>query len=173
MVVLEMFRVDASVGTFMMVHNVLAMLTIGVCGDEAQKRRLLPDMASLKHVGCWGLTEPDNGSDASALATTARKVPGGWVLNGRKRWIGNGTWVSASQCCAWGEGRGVREVSPPLPGRHLLHLGPKPRDRQDQLVRRKDCGRQMAREVPPHPSQPLCLQLCGSQGRQGHDEHQD
>jgi acyl-CoA oxidase len=47
-------------------------------------------------VGCWALTEPSNGSDASALQTTARRVEGGWVLNGRKRWIGNATWADVA-----------------------------------------------------------------------------
>lgn len=61
MTVMEMFRVDASVGTFLMVQNVLAMLTIGTVGDEEQKNRFLPGMARLDKIGCWGLTEPDYG----------------------------------------------------------------------------------------------------------------
>ncbi|BDA45206.1 Glutaryl-CoA dehydrogenase, mitochondrial [Coccomyxa sp. Obi] len=93
MAVIEIARVDASMSTFIMVHNSLAMLTIGLLASEEQKRELLPDMAALKLIGAWGLTEPSNGSDASALQTTARKVNGGWVLNGRKRWIGNATFA--------------------------------------------------------------------------------
>ena len=92
MVVIEMARVDASMSTFLMVHNSLAMLTIGLLGSEAQKSEWLPRMASLDTVGAWALTEPGHGSDASSLAATATKVPGGWKLNGRKRWIGNATW---------------------------------------------------------------------------------
>ena len=49
-----------------------------------------------RKVGCWALTEPSNGSDASALTTTARRVDGGWVLNGRKRWIGNATFADVA-----------------------------------------------------------------------------
>lgn len=93
MAVIEMARVDASCSTFLMVHNSLAMLTIGLLGSEAQKSEWLPAMARLEAVGSWALTEPTNGSDASGLQTTARRVPGGWVLNGRKRWIGNGTFA--------------------------------------------------------------------------------
>ncbi|CAL5230083.1 g13540 [Coccomyxa viridis] len=93
MAVIEIARVDASMSTFIMVHNSLAMLTIGLLASEEQKKELLPGMAALKLIGAWGLTEPSNGSDASALQTTARKVDGGWVLNGRKRWIGNATFA--------------------------------------------------------------------------------
>lgn len=73
---------------------------MGLLGSEEQKRELLPHMATFSKVGCWALTEPSNGSDASALTTTARRVQGGWVLNGRKRWIGNGM-------CLYGELRGA------------------------------------------------------------------
>eukprot|EP00897_Mesotaenium_endlicherianum_P004121 jgi/Mesen1/3737/ME000204S02995 len=93
MVVAELARVDASCSTFLMVHTCLAMLTIAFCGSEEQKQTLLPSMAALKEIGCWALTEPGNGSDASALNTTATKVEGGWKLNGQKRWIGNSTFA--------------------------------------------------------------------------------
>lgn len=66
--------------------------------DSPCLQELLPDLAALKTVGAWGLTEPSNGSDASALQTTAKRVPGGWELNGLKRWIGNATF--AGKCSA-------------------------------------------------------------------------
>eukprot|EP00887_Chlorella_sp_A99_P006329 scaffold3.g6329.t1 len=96
MACIELARVDGSMSTFMLVHGFLATLTVGLLGSEEQKRELLPDMARFQKVGCWALTEPSNGSDASAITTTARKVPGGWLLNGRKRWIGNGTWCDVA-----------------------------------------------------------------------------
>ncbi|EFN54177.1 hypothetical protein CHLNCDRAFT_24792 [Chlorella variabilis] len=93
MAAVELARVDGSCSTFFLVHSFLATLTVGLLGSEAQKQELLPEMADFRRVGCWALTEPSNGSDASALATVARRVQGGWVLNGRKRWIGNATWA--------------------------------------------------------------------------------
>ncbi|KAJ9509277.1 hypothetical protein QJQ45_001730 [Haematococcus lacustris] len=78
--VVEMARVDGSLSTFLL-------------GSEDQKQELLPRLASFDLVGCWALTEPSNGSDASALTCTATKVPGGWMLDGHKRWIGNGTFA--------------------------------------------------------------------------------
>ncbi len=78
----EIARVDGSMSTFVLVHNFLAMLTIGLLGSEEQKRELLPRMAQYQMVGSWALTEPTNGSDASGLLTTARKVSGGYVING-------------------------------------------------------------------------------------------
>ncbi|WOL06879.1 acyl-coenzyme A oxidase 4, peroxisomal [Canna indica] len=89
----EIARVDASFSTFFLVHSSLAMLTIALCGSEAQKQKYLPSLAKLQSIACWALTEPDYGSDASALKTTATKVSGGWVINGQKRWIGNSTFA--------------------------------------------------------------------------------
>lgn len=82
-------RVDGSMSTFFLVHTFLATLTLGLLGSDEQKAELLPGMAAFRKVGCWALTEPSNGSDASALTTTARRTRGGWILDGRKRWIGN------------------------------------------------------------------------------------
>lgn len=89
----EMARVDASCSTFILVHSSLAMLTIAMCGSESQKQKYLPSLAQLHTIACWALTEPDYGSDASSLRTTATKVTGGWVLDGQKRWIGNSTFA--------------------------------------------------------------------------------
>ncbi|KAL9303811.1 hypothetical protein ACSQ67_021074 [Phaseolus vulgaris] len=89
----EVARVDASCSTFILVHSSLAMLTIALCGSEAQKQKYLPSLAQLHTIACWALTEPDYGSDASALKTTAIKVEGGWILEGQKRWIGNSTFA--------------------------------------------------------------------------------
>ncbi|EOY07169.1 Acyl-CoA oxidase 4 [Theobroma cacao] len=89
----EVARVDASCSTFILVHSSLAMLTIALCGSEEQKQKYLPSLAQLKTIACWALTEPDYGSDASALKTTATKVKGGWMLEGQKRWIGNSTFA--------------------------------------------------------------------------------
>ncbi|KAI7742106.1 hypothetical protein M8C21_023418, partial [Ambrosia artemisiifolia] len=89
----EIARVDASCSTFILVHSSLAMLTISLCGSEQQKHKYLPSLAKLDTIACWGLTEPDYGSDASGLRTTATKVEGGWVIEGQKRWIGNSTFA--------------------------------------------------------------------------------
>lgn len=89
----ELARVDASCSTFILVHSSLAMLTIALCGSEEQKHKYLPSLAQLKKVACWALTEPNYGSDASALETKATKVDGGWILEGQKRWIGNSTFA--------------------------------------------------------------------------------
>eukprot|EP00455_Lapot_gusevi_P003244 TRINITY_DN1132_c0_g1_i1.p1 TRINITY_DN1132_c0_g1~~TRINITY_DN1132_c0_g1_i1.p1 ORF type:complete len:460 (-),score=108.90 TRINITY_DN1132_c0_g1_i1:103-1419(-) len=91
MVTMEMARVDTSCSTFLMLQNCVSMATIDMCGSEEQKQRFLPAMARLEKIGCFALTEPDVGSDASAVKTTATPVEGGYIINGQKRWIGNGT----------------------------------------------------------------------------------
>ena len=89
--IFEMAKRDGSAATFFLVHNSIGMAVIDGLGDQEQKDRLLPPGIKFEKIYCFGLTEPENGSDASGLKTTARKVAGGWVLNGQKRWIGNAT----------------------------------------------------------------------------------
>lgn len=85
----ELEYVDSGLRSFVSVQGALAMYPIWRYGDEALKQRLLPGMASGALIGCFGLTEPDSGSDPGSMLTMARKVEGGWVLNGRKMWITN------------------------------------------------------------------------------------
>lgn len=106
---IELARVDGSMSTFYMVHCALGVLTIGLLGSDAQKRELLPDLHTFKKVAAWALTEPSNGSDASALQSTATRVPGGWRLNGRKRWIGNATF--ADVVVVWARSSETGEVN--------------------------------------------------------------
>jgi acyl-CoA oxidase len=86
-----MAKIDASVATFLVVHNCLGMSTIDKCGSEEQRAKFLPKLISLDQICCWGLTEPDYGSDATGLKSSAKPVKGGFILNGTKRWIGNAT----------------------------------------------------------------------------------
>src|SRR3954470_11796697 len=88
---MELHRGDGSLGTFLGVQSGLAMKSIDMLGSEAQRARWLPAMARLEAVGAFALTEPDHGSDSVALETTARPDGDGWVLDGAKRWIGNGS----------------------------------------------------------------------------------
>ena len=87
---MELHRGDGSLGTFLGVHAGLAMQSIALCGSEEQRERWLPDMATLRRTGAFALTEPEHGSDSVALESTARRDGDHWVLEGRKRWIGNG-----------------------------------------------------------------------------------
>lgn len=88
---MELHRGDGSLGTFLGVHAGLAMQSIALCGSEEQKSRWLPGMARLETIGAFALTEPHHGSDSIALETTARREGDEWILDGVKRWIGNGT----------------------------------------------------------------------------------
>src|SRR5215212_3104553 len=88
---MELQRGDGSLGTFCAVQAGLAMKSIDMLGSEAQKERWLPDMAQLEKIGAFALTEPEHGSDSVALETSARREGDEWVLNGSKRWIGNGS----------------------------------------------------------------------------------
>ncbi|MDQ4115388.1 MAG: acyl-CoA dehydrogenase family protein, partial [Actinomycetota bacterium] len=87
---MELHRGDGSLGTFLGVHAGLGMQSIALCGSDEQKQRWLPDMAALRRLGAFALTEPEHGSDSIALETTARRDGAHWVLDGAKRWIGNG-----------------------------------------------------------------------------------
>ena len=91
LVTMELHRGDGSLGVFLGVHAGLAMESIAMCGSEEQKARWLPGMARMNKLGAFALTEPEHGSDSVALETSARRDGDGWVLNGRKRWIGLGS----------------------------------------------------------------------------------
>jgi glutaryl-CoA dehydrogenase len=85
---LELEAGDSGLRTFVSVQGSLAMSAIAKFGSDAQKQRWLPPMAAGQLIGCFGLTEPEAGSDPASMTTTARRDGGGWVLNGAKRWIG-------------------------------------------------------------------------------------
>jgi alkylation response protein AidB-like acyl-CoA dehydrogenase len=89
----EMSKFDVSVATFINVHNCLGIAVVNHLGDEEQRARIIPDAIALKKILAFGLTEPEYGSDATSLKTTAKKVEGGYLLNGAKRWIGNATFA--------------------------------------------------------------------------------
>ena len=91
LVTMELSRGDGSLGTFLGVQAGLAMRAIAMHGSEEQKRRWLPVMARCEALGAFALTEPLHGSDSVALETEARRTGGDYVVNGAKRWIGNGT----------------------------------------------------------------------------------
>lgn len=85
----ELEAADSGLRSFASVQSSLSMYAIYANGTEEQKRRYLPEMAKGKLIGCFGLTEPDHGSDPGGMETRARKDGDGWILNGTKRWIPN------------------------------------------------------------------------------------
>jgi glutaryl-CoA dehydrogenase len=82
---------DSGLRSMGSVQGSLAMFAIWRWGSEEQKRRWLPEMAAGRAIGCFGLTEPDHGSDPGGMETRARRDGAGWVLSGTKRWITNGS----------------------------------------------------------------------------------
>ncbi len=85
----EVERVDSGYRSMMSVQSSLVMLPIFEFGTEATRQKYLPGLAKGTLIGCFGLTEPDHGSDPGSMVTRARKVPGGYSLTGAKMWISN------------------------------------------------------------------------------------
>jgi len=85
----EIERVDSGYRSMMSVQSSLVMYPIYAYGSEEQRQKYLPKLASGEFIGCFGLTEPDAGSDPAGMKTTAKKTEGGYVLNGSKTWISN------------------------------------------------------------------------------------
>ncbi|KKO82667.1 acyl-CoA dehydrogenase [Corynebacterium xerosis] len=88
---MELEAVDSGIRSFVSVQGSLAMYAIHKWGDEEQKNRWLPEMAAGRAIGCFGLTEPDFGSNPAGMRTHARRDGDDWVLNGTKTWITNGS----------------------------------------------------------------------------------
>ena len=95
----EMERVDSGYRSTLSVQSSLVMHPIHSYGSEAQKRKYLPKLAKAELIGCFGLTEPDFGSDPGSMITRAEKVPNGYKLNGAKMWISNAP--IADLCVVW------------------------------------------------------------------------
>ena len=87
----ELERGDSGIRSFASVQGALVMYPIYAFGSEAQKQEWLPILASGQAIGCFGLTEPDFGSNPAGMITTAKQTKDGWILNGAKMWITNGS----------------------------------------------------------------------------------
>src|SRR5215831_17855244 len=96
----ELERADSGLRSFISVQGALVMYPILTYGSEEQKQKWLPALQSGHAVGCFGLTEPDFGSNPAGMRTTAKREGGCWVLNGEKTWITNGT--MADVALVWG-----------------------------------------------------------------------
>ncbi len=102
----EIERVDSGYRSMASVQSSLVMYPIHAYGSEEQRRKYLPGLASGKLIGCFGLTEPDAGSDPAGMRTFAKKVDGGYVLNGTKTWISNAPFADVFVVWAKSEAHG-------------------------------------------------------------------
>ena len=105
----ELERGDSGIRSFASVQGALCMYPIYAFGSEEQKKKYLPPMAQGEVIGCFGLTEPDYGSNPAGMITTARKDGDGWVLNGAKMWITNGS--MADIAIVWAKTGDINDVS--------------------------------------------------------------
>ena len=137
---LELEAADSGLRSLVSVQGSLAMYAIWRFGSEAQKQEWLPPMAAGEAIGCFGLTEPDAGSDPAAMRTSARRDGADWVLNGRKMWITNGT--IADVAVVWARtDDGIRGFVVPTAHARLLRPG----DQAQGVAARLGHGRAGAR----------------------------
>jgi len=104
----ELERGDSGIRSFASVQGALVMYPIFTFGSEEQKKYWLPRLASGEEIGCFGLTEPDYGSNPGGMITTARETKDGWLLNGAKMWITNGSQATVS--IIWAKTGGIDDV---------------------------------------------------------------
>ncbi len=129
LVMQELERGDSGIRSFVSVQSALVMYPIFTFGSEEQKDKWLPQLASGNKIGCFGLTEPDYGSNPGGMITKAEKVDGGYLLNGAKMWITNGT--IADIAVVWAKLNGIVKgflvekgfkgfTAPEMKGKHSL-----------------------------------------------------
>lgn len=129
LVMQELERGDSGIRSFVSVQSALVMYPIFTFGSEAHKDKWLPQLAACEMIGCFGLTEPDFGSNPGGMVTKADKVDGGYLLNGAKMWITNGT--IADVAVVWAKLNGVVRgflvekgmkgfTAPEMKGKHSL-----------------------------------------------------
>jgi glutaryl-CoA dehydrogenase len=125
----ELERGDSGIRSFVSVQSSLVMYPIFTFGSDEQKEKWLPKLASGKAIGCYGLTEPDYGSNPAGMITKAEKVDGGYLLNGAKMWITNGSIADVAIVWAKLDGvvrgfiveKGMKGFSAPeMKGKHSL-----------------------------------------------------
>jgi len=125
----ELERGDSGIRSFASVQNSLVMFPINAYGTEEQKKRFLPQLAAGTKIGCFGLTEPDFGSNPGGMVTNAKKIDGGFLLNGAKMWITNGTFSDVAVVWAKLDGevtgflveKGMKGfTAPEMKGKHSL-----------------------------------------------------
>ena len=104
----EVERVDSGYRSMMSVQSSLVMVPINTFGTEAQKQKFLPKLARGEWIGCFGLTEPNHGSDPGSMVTRARAVPGGYALTGAKMWISNSPVADVFMVWAKDDGGAIR-----------------------------------------------------------------
>jgi glutaryl-CoA dehydrogenase len=107
---LELERGDSGLRSFVSVQSSLVMYPIYAFGSEEQKTKWLPKLARAEAIGCFGLTEPDYGSNPGGMKTRAVREAGGWRINGTKRWITNGTIADVAIVWAKTEGDDARSI---------------------------------------------------------------
>ena len=105
----ELERGDSGLRSFVSVQGALVMYPIFAFGSEEHRREWLPKLASAEKIGCFGLTEPDYGSNPGGMITTAKKTSDGWVLNGTKMWITNGS--MADVAVIWAQTRELGDTN--------------------------------------------------------------
>src|SRR6056297_2515628 len=110
----ELERVDSGYRSMASVQSSLVMYPIYRFGTEEQKERFLPGLAEGELIGCFGLTEPDHGSDPASMSTTAVKTDGGWTLNGAKMWITNSP--IADVAVVWAKAKESKDDEPVIRG---------------------------------------------------------
>lgn len=110
----EVERVDSGYRSFMSVQSSLVMYPISVFGTEEQKQRFLPKLSTGEMIGCFGLTEPNHGSDPGSMESSAVKTEGGWILNGAKMWITNSP--IADVAVVWAKAKEKKDDEPVIRG---------------------------------------------------------